>query len=403
MISTYPHCYIITGATTSCIYDLVANRVLEIDLDLAVKLRGHESSTFSQRDLDEIERLKNIGLVFDSEYSIFSEKLRWGVPQHLRKFYSGGGTRISDLFLVITGRCPLACYFCGQESGSTRLTGCRRSVMRESLLINDYKQIMEEAKVCGAKNIHILGGEPLLLPDLTKELAEAAKAQSYESVFLYTTATKITESIIRDFKVDWYVVHLAAHTTELFGKVCGSDFKTEFEQGIDLLKRAGKRIFINICVTPETFRSFKELDQYVQSLGSNGYGYSHIYGLETDPEYTACLYDFRKGLSRFSDLTFFHSRQYHPCLYGKLSVFADGSVSVCPMMKSEKIGDLSIESILTVLQGGQYLRYWELNLDKIDGCQSCGYRYACLDCRAVEAAATRKLTGKKYCSRIGVR
>jgi MoaA/NifB/PqqE/SkfB family radical SAM enzyme len=42
--------------------------------------------------------------------------------------------------------------------------------------------------------------------------------------------------------------------------------------------------------------------------------------------------------------------------------------------------------------------FWELNLDKIEKCCSCEFRYSCADCRSLEESLTGKLDGKMLCN-----
>ena len=42
-------------------------------------------------------------------------------------------------------------------------------------------------------------------------------------------------------------------------------------------------------------------------------------------------------------------------------------------------------------------KYWNLTLNEIDKCKDCGFRYGCIDCRAIEKSQFNDFYGKKYC------
>jgi len=54
----------------------------------------------------------------------------------------------------------------------------------------------------------------------------------------------------------------------------------------------------------------------------------------------------------------------------------------------------------TVIEKGweEINKFWELNLDKIEKCTSCEFRYACNDCRALEESLTGRFNGKILCN-----
>ncbi len=136
---------------------------------------------------------------------------------------------------------------------------------------------------------------------------------------------------------------------------------------------------------------------YYKLFNPLGMQFSFIHELGDDTVYNELLFSDKSAQSCFTDLSFFHNVDFHPCLNGKLSVFRNGDVTVCPMMRNEKIGNVLKDSFKQIADKRDYQEYWTYTLDKVDSCQSCSSRYACSDCRAIESSAGGALSSKVYC------
>jgi radical SAM protein with 4Fe4S-binding SPASM domain len=70
------------------------------------------------------------------------------------------------------------------------------------------------------------------------------------------------------------------------------------------------------------------------------------------------------------------------------------------MMRNHSFANVRNKELWTIFerQMEDIDNFWKLNLDKIEKCTSCEFRYACTDCRALEQGLTGKLTGKILCS-----
>ncbi|MCD5401298.1 hypothetical protein LR013_01710 [candidate division NPL-UPA2 bacterium] len=111
------------------------------------------------------------------------------------------------------------------------------------------------------------------------------------------------------------------------------------------------------------------------------------------------LYQTKETLPRISPQAFFNCiKGYHPCLYGKLAVTLDGLVFPCIMLRENPLADIKEGNELWELfSRKKHEKYWCLDSKQIDRCKFCEYKYACLDCRAIEVAATNDLYAKRFC------
>jgi radical SAM protein with 4Fe4S-binding SPASM domain len=97
---------------------------------------------------------------------------------------------------------------------------------------------------------------------------------------------------------------------------------------------------------------------------------------------------------------FLSNTKFHPCLGHTVAIGCNGDVAPCPMMKNHNLGNLRDTDFHTIFgrRGKGIYKFWELTLDKIDKCNGCEFRYACIDCRALEENLTGIAEGKMLCS-----
>ena len=95
---------------------------------------------------------------------------------------------------------------------------------------------------------------------------------------------------------------------------------------------------------------------------------------------------------------FYHNRMFHPCLHRILAVTVKGDLLPCPYMKREVLGNLKDPEVINMVFETRLIdRYWRMTLSNVEGCRECGFRYGCMDCRAVESQLTGKIDGKALC------
>lgn len=140
-----------------------------------------------------------------------------------------------------------------------------------------------------------------------------------------------------------------------------------------------------------------EIWEYFKGFDPHGFISDYIYEYTNDAEYNDLLATTYKNINKVHELQFFNNMENHPCLYGKITMFSNGDIGVCPNMPRDIIGNAHEEKLHKILEKGIQDKYWHLTLNKIDKCQDCSRRYGCLDCRAIERSQTNDLFGKKYC------
>lgn len=85
---------------------------------------------------------------------------------------------------------------------------------------------------------------------------------------------------------------------------------------------------------------------------------------------------FNINMSLYMESHFFNS-----CLNKKISVDTQGRIKNCPSM-ARSFGKTNEITLSEALEKEGFKNLWEINKDKIEGCNVCEFRYICTDCRA---------------------
>jgi radical SAM protein with 4Fe4S-binding SPASM domain len=401
---TGSHCYIVQGERQASLYDLSENKMLRISPADALMLlelnRGVPVEQVDNINYILLSQLIDQGMGNYYSHNAYIEKVRFGLPPSIRDF-AKNRVRISNLYLNINDECNLDCSFCNTDSVVHRMTGCKRydgfnqnNLMEEK----DYRIVLQQSHKLGCRSLHIIGGEPLLQWDLLSVILAEARQVGYSNIFIYTNLMDVGELNWEELAGASLVIHASSHNQDLTNRMIGNhpDF-SNFYENMNKLKNTGISFYFNVVLNKINYIFREEIVDFYKHFNPLGMQLSFIHEIGEDPVYNELLFSDKGTQSCFTDLSFFHNVDFHPCLNGKLSVFRNGDVTVCPMMRNETIGNVLKDSFKRIADQRDYQEYWTYTLDKVDSCRSCSSRYACSDCRAIESSAGGSLSSKVYC------
>lgn len=87
------------------------------------------------------------------------------------------------------------------------------------------------------------------------------------------------------------------------------------------------------------------------------------------------------GIPEFSYKRYLDSEKKNSCLFGKISVLANGTIVNCPSMKSA-YGNVVNDKLEDIIILESFKSFGLIDKDQISVCQICEFRRFCLDCRA---------------------
>lgn len=368
--------YYVNGQDGASLYDLKQETIKRVPQEFVDELfeinKGKKVDTQSSI-YPYLLILKNEGLGYFHEKRIYQEEFRSGLPRDIDTFLNSK-VRVFNLYLQVQGKCNLKCNYCKNESSSNRMTGCReyKDNIKLSDISNMEKALYESSKL-GCKTVHILGGEPLLNKDVVRQLFNKAIEYKFENIYLYTNALLIDEDDISLFtKEVKAIIHVDQFNQNLISK-------------IELLKKNSIPYYFNICFHINNFKQKNEILNMATKLSPNGFVSSYIFdNLDDKNYYNEIIGSLNENTLFTNEHTFFNNMRHHPCLYGKITVFSDGKIGVCPMMPNNIIGHIREEKISDILIEKKHVKYWNKSLSELEKCGNCSLRFGCNDCLAVE-------------------
>ena len=364
-----PECYLIRGKKLGAIFDLIDHKIYalnELETEIVTSCEKNNSIQGERKFLNELKQLC-LGNFYSNRSYI--QKLRVGSPTIEKQ---SDPPELHRAFIEINNSCNRNCWFCG-HNGIKRSLGCmgcnKWNENGRPLSIERWKEVIDELKDLNCMDIFITGGDLTLEWDRTIDILDYTNRKFTN---IYITLHRQSLSIDK--------------INELAGKA-NMIIKTEDYNDVQSLDTA------SLLVTrPENFENIEGIQgknimvDFIIERGNL---------LPKDLPITS-----KKKIQPGSMYQFFNNIEYHPCLGHTLAICFNGNVIPCPMMRGHSFGNVSNKELYAVLKSEweRIDNFWELNLDKIEKCCSCEFRYSCADCRSLEESLTGKLDGKMLCN-----
>jgi len=242
----------------------------------------------------------------------------------------------------------------------------------DSLPLKKWENLLEELVNLDCKEVFLKGGDLTLSWDKTMSILDYAR-DMFEHMYITLHEQSISKSIIDDL-----------------GDKANIILQCEDVKGVPSVAQAHTYL---ITVKPEDWRSNSNT---ISSIAQKDIMVDFII------KDTNNLVDNMRMMPRNISLNvhrFTNNMKYHPCVGHTITITHSGDAIPCPMMRKYKLGNVKHKELYTIFENeneGIY-RFWNLNLDKIEKCKLCEFRYACNDCRALEEGLTGRLEGKVLC------
>jgi radical SAM protein with 4Fe4S-binding SPASM domain len=297
--------------------------------------------------------------------------------------------RLEFLWVEVTSRCNLHCLHCYADAGP------KKDIDLPAGLI---KKVLDEASRMGCKNIQFTGGECTLRADLA-DLIGHAKRRGFESIEIFTNGTVLSEPFIRFLKRSNVNVALSlySHDPSVHDKITG--VKGSFSRLHDNLQK----LLENKVTTRGSLISMKQNEEdmdetisYFERMGivdrrpdpvrpggrgKNIENWPQGLMARTAPSFKIEKADFNRNVSGNS------------CWSGEAAVAANGDVLPCVFARNLIAGNVKEQPLADIISGTMQM-YWGLNMDRVEVCKDCEYRYVCFDCRPYSLGLTDNLYAK---------
>ena len=164
--------------------------------------------------------------------------------------------KLESLIWIITGKCNLRCPYCYAS----------RYTVEKELSVREARVIAREAGELGVEYLNITGGEPLLRRDLVEIVKLFVEHDVETSIF--SNLTLASEDVISRLSryIDFFLTSIDG-PPEVYERVKGRGMWRRFLNGLELLRRYGISVHVNIPISKLNYKYVGEAVRQAVELG----------------------------------------------------------------------------------------------------------------------------------------
>lgn len=356
--------------------------------------------------IDYLNQLVESNLGFFSEKKIFLEKIK--SFKNKKDFDSLiKPWPLYKIWIEVTRQCNFQCYHCRETDESIARCSCTRDVegYYKPISLQLWKNIIFDAKLLDCREIHIIGGEPLLKRDRVSTLIKYANHVQIAKVVIHSNLTLLDQEMINLFKQNDVIIKtvLFSYDQERHDHITGK--RGSFQKIVENIKNliANKiSLNVNIEILKENQNDVEKTVKFIKNLGINVKNVGLKFVLSKLPErwpdrFENILIRTENNLQGVSYYNYFRNIDGNPCWDNQLAVTADGFVLPCIMARREIMGNVSEKRIKDFICDKTVEKWWKLTKNKIEECKDCEFKYACFDCRPRERVNRDLYSSNKLC------
>jgi radical SAM protein with 4Fe4S-binding SPASM domain len=368
-----PECYFIRGKKRGAIFDLIDAKIFALNQQETEILTSSEKNIPIPVDENFLKVLKGLRLGNFYHNKIYVQKLRMGIRNEMNDpLYPIEPPEFHRAFLEINNTCNRDCWFCGCN-GIKRSFGCigcnKWKGSGTPLSAERWKEIIDELQDLRCKEVFIIGGDLTLAWGKTLNILNYAYGK---------------------FKDIYITLHQQSASSEIMNDL--SNEANVIIQTNDVNSIRPNNSTALLVVDGKNWESIRDLN--------SGNIIKDFTIEDTAFPYSSLPIATKGKIAPINLYKFLDNIDYHPCLGHTLAICYNGDVIPCPMLRNYSFGSIRDKELSTIFMDDWQLisKFWRLNLDKVEKCTDCEFRYSCRDCRALEESLTGELDGKIICN-----
>lgn len=336
-----PECYLILGKKKSIIHNILTTEMIWLDEENTKNLLKAEVNAILREDEEFYNELVDLGYGFFSDNLIYIDKFRIINNFNQNKLWIDTQS-INFASIQVTNTCNLNCNFCSKVF----CPSCKVfESMDESISLEKWKNIIDELRFFGVKNILFTGGETSTYENID-ELVNYSIDKGIKAN-IHTNGIKKLNNISNET-----TIIITLFNREYLNKII-NNYKNN--DNVVLLVQEKDLNFVKSKV-----HNFK----VVKTFNFN------------EPRLLT-----KNNLSKVGVNEFFSKKISNHCLNGKISISYNGDVYPCFGSKTPLINlkEDNLSKAMKIL----IEKYWKKPLDKMDKimkCVECEFRYTCNTC-----------------------
>lgn len=339
---------------------------------------------------DEVEDfLKNL---INSELASFSKTYSFQESFRVGNAKPPIDLEFKTCYIELPLGCTENCKHCDEAKTTSCLTCNKPDYISKNIDLKFYKTLLSELLKTSVKSIIFHGGDPLTNESEVLALLKFARESANEDVqiILKTNGLLFNERQIRaltTYRVNPLIVFNIVDLEDLSLRL------KNMQSFLKLLSKGNIDFYGNLTIGNPGSQYQKNFIELLQL-----YNFSKIT--------TSIIISANKNLQKYAKINFSWELAYnfsanknlHPCLNGTLAITSDRKIVPCPSMKERILLDLNQSDFMHISDSFELIdKYWRFNLQQVDKCKLCKFRYSCTDCRAIEEILANSQFKKKIC------
>ncbi len=406
----YSTTYFLHSENEGCLYNTLNGDIIALDKkqkDLLVfSESGNRIKRLNETELKFYDDLQNRMLGCYGNRFVSIEPTFWG-DNYLFNKISGDKRNFEILQIGLETDCNYNCVFCDKDLNQVfRKTGCKRwksNVNTKKLEVLEWNKYIREAFQLGCNKIQIFGGEPFLQWKLLKKIVCICNNVGIKELEIYTNGSFLTESILTFLSKSKVRLIIQISNLEKNKEILGTKKDINYRKILNKLNEFN--IMFEILFIVSKYNE-KYIKNYIQEMKKYNFQYrlDFIYPFPINEHYSTkykdYLLDYKRKLIRVNPLSIGDLMLKNTCYSKIICISNEGVVYPCIMSRFVNYGVLDGKNALTDILNDKYEELRNLNKSKINFCRNCVYRLGCVNCSAIEIAASRNLYGCKNCTLI---
>ena len=374
--------YLVNGAARSAIYDLRNGQLFSINKKIRSLLE--RTQAYNAEDICRDEEEKKIL----EKFLLLQIVTKADAPQPLKNIKELARS-FAHIFawIEVTRQCNLSCTFCYESSNPHCI---------EKMSFNDFKLLIKNLKEYGISRIQFIGGEPMVLKDILKEMIVYARPH-FDFIEVYTNGTTINEEWCNFFRKNNINIAISIHSYlpeehDKVTQVKGSHKRVERAQHLLEKHNIPYRIgtvqskACNVGIPPEN------ASYLLSPKMPKASGLADIFSYDFEMFKLKAIKKESKSYPISKDFIM-KSVSGHQCFNKNIYISTTLDVYPCVMERRNKHGNLSKNQLKDIIKDP----ISKLTKDFVNGCKDCEYRYGCFDCRP-DSNGNNFLDKPWYCS-----
>lgn len=303
--------------------------------------------------------------------------------------------------------CNYNCVFCNKDSDLVyRRTGCKRWKPNKSnreLKKNEWNKYIKEMALLGCKQVQVFGGEPFLVWETLRKIIETCHDAGIKEIEVYTNGSLLSSDILQFIKENNVKLVIQISNMSDNKKILGIKKDEDYDSILKRLK--DKNIIFEVLLLVSKYNE-KYIEEYTKMFKLHDYKYrmDFIYPFPDNDHfssiYESYILDYKRKLVKINAMNLGMLKLRNPCYSKILAISVYGDVYPCILSRFTSYGKLNGNNSLASMLDDKFETLQNLNKDKMYSCKECVYRYACINCSAIEISACQGLFSCKNCSLI---